>query len=224
VTAPAPPGDGTDELLDRIDQGVPPSSPEEAAARAPFERLLARVRDLPPLPPEPGWERRAHQRWAAARADDRRRRRRQVGLAIGGLAAAAIVLVLVLGARGARSPRATGLEVAVLDRNGAHERGAPGLHGTLRVKAPQRQPHGEVRVYRDARLLVRCPGAPTCRATPDAIALDLDLDQPGVYQVVALSSRAPIPAPGDGGLDGDLLAARRAGANVERDEPTRVQP
>ncbi|HVV86312.1 MAG TPA: hypothetical protein VHE35_24820, partial [Kofleriaceae bacterium] len=54
-----------------------------------LDALRARVRDLPELEPEPGWEGRAHARWRAARAADRRRRRRVV---LGAVAAAAVAV------------------------------------------------------------------------------------------------------------------------------------
>jgi hypothetical protein len=61
-----PPVDDLD-LLDRLDAGLPPRSPEEAAARVPYERLIARIRELEDVKPLPGWEERAMARWRAER-------------------------------------------------------------------------------------------------------------------------------------------------------------
>ena len=67
-------GDGDDQLLDRLGDGVAPATPEEAAARAPYERLAGQLRALDPRDPPPGWERRLDARLRDARAQDQRRR------------------------------------------------------------------------------------------------------------------------------------------------------
>jgi hypothetical protein len=71
-----------DDILLRMDQGIPAASPEEAERRAPYERLIARIRDMPDDPLPSGWEKRA-----ALRLLLLRRIRR-----------AAITFVLVIGA------------------------------------------------------------------------------------------------------------------------------
>jgi hypothetical protein len=40
TTPPAADDDDVIAMLERLDAGLPPSSPEEAAARAPYERLI----------------------------------------------------------------------------------------------------------------------------------------------------------------------------------------
>jgi hypothetical protein len=77
-----------DDLIDRLDAGEPPRSPEESAARAPYERLLARIRSLEDAPPA-GWEERAMTRWA------RHRRRARVS-AVGFTVLFSIAALLVL--------------------------------------------------------------------------------------------------------------------------------
>ena len=59
-----------DDLVYRLELGLPPQSPEEALAREPYERLIARIGDLELIEPLPGWEDRA-----VARFRDRRAKR-----------------------------------------------------------------------------------------------------------------------------------------------------
>src|SRR6185295_14262017 len=76
------------DLIARLDAGEPPLSSDEAAARAPYERLFARTRDLDDnIEPPPGWKERALACWkryrrrrARGRARGPRRRRRARGL------------------------------------------------------------------------------------------------------------------------------------------------
>src|SRR5262249_52424460 len=108
-------------MIERLDAGEPPSSPEEAEARAPYERLLARIRDLDDIAPPAGWEDRAVARWAGAR----RKRRLVIGLGAVAAAAAALAAVLLLRpcAAPAPTPTPTELEVAVLHAPGSTRRG-----------------------------------------------------------------------------------------------------
>ncbi len=46
-----------------MELGEPPRSAEEAAARELYERLIARIRDLADIEPDPGWEERMMERW-----------------------------------------------------------------------------------------------------------------------------------------------------------------
>ncbi len=57
-------------MIVRLEAGLPPSSPEEAAARAPYERLIARIGELEEVGPLPGWEERAVARWRARKQND----------------------------------------------------------------------------------------------------------------------------------------------------------
>lgn len=54
-------------MLERMDRGEPPLDAEEAEERRPYERMLARIRDLPLLEPEPdpGWQTRVMRAIAA---------------------------------------------------------------------------------------------------------------------------------------------------------------
>jgi hypothetical protein len=55
------------DVIERLDAGEPPRSPDEAAARVPYERLIARIRELEELEPAPDWEERAIARWRRSR-------------------------------------------------------------------------------------------------------------------------------------------------------------
>ncbi len=219
---PRPPGsvdDRDDDLLDRLDAGREPASPEEAAAREPYLRLLERIRNLPPVEPDAGWQGRAEVRWQAARAAERRRRNR-IGLAIAGALAAAAMIALWR--RGGRDPEPD-LQVAVLSADGAARGGDPAVDDLLRVVVRTRAAHAELRLYLDANLLARCPGATGCRVAPGTLQLDLRLAAPGAYRVIVLRAATVIPTPGDTGLDSDLLDARAAGATVERWPPIMIR-
>ena len=50
-------------LLIRLLDGEATLSQEEAEARLPYERLLARIKALPDIEPRAGWETRAIERW-----------------------------------------------------------------------------------------------------------------------------------------------------------------
>jgi len=62
---------------DSLDAGEPPRSPEESAARVPYEELFARIRNLEDVAPSAGWKERAMARWLTHR---RRARVRAIGL------------------------------------------------------------------------------------------------------------------------------------------------
>ncbi|HVV86207.1 MAG TPA: hypothetical protein VHE35_24295, partial [Kofleriaceae bacterium] len=82
-----------------------------------------------------------------------------------------------------------------------------------------------LRVYRDLELVARCPGDRACRTAADgAFELDLVAAAAGLYRVVSLTSSTDVPPPAARGLDGDLLTARNAGAEVTVGDPLRVQP
>jgi hypothetical protein len=75
-------------------------------------------------------------------------------------------------------------------------------------------------VYRDHReLVVACPGGPSCGDLDDATAAEVTLLTLGTYELIALTSASPIPAP-HGAYDADLAAAERAGATIQRDHVT----
>ena len=215
--------DRDDELIDRIEAGVAPASDDEAVARAPYERLIGRLKELDRREPPAGWAERVDARVRVERDHERRRRRR---LWAGGVAAAlgaAIVVVIVVRGGDERTPPA-GTRVAVVARDGTMRSGAAAMVGdVLRIHAPRTQAHVELRVYRDAVLVARCPVDAACVLDDDRLAIDLPLTDAGAYEVVVLSSRSPLPAPG-ATLDVDILAARRAGATIERRPMVRVEP
>jgi hypothetical protein len=91
----------------------------------------------------------------------------------------------------------------------------------LRVSDPRA--HVELRVYRDGALQLRCPGAPPCAGDPQHPRADLTVADAGVYRVVVLAAAAPLPPPGAGGLDADLLAARTASVSITLHEPLVIQ-
>lgn len=196
------------EVIERLDAGEPPRSPEEAQARAPYERLIERVRDLDEIAPPAGWEDRAVARWSQAR----RKRRVRAGVALGTTAAAALTAVLLLQPCG--TPDAGRLEVAVVTDRGSTPRGDAAVGNVLQARARVDQPQVDLRLYLGTRLIARCPGSDACRRDASVVQLDWKLVEPGRYQIIALSSASDIPA-GNGTVDRDLLEARSAGASID---------
>ena len=204
-------------MIERLDAGEPPSSPEEAQARAPYERLLARIRDLDDIAPPAGWEDRAVARWSGAR------RKRRLGIALGTAVAAAAALAAVLLLQPCAAPTATGLEVAVRPQPGSTRRGDVAVGDSIHASARSDQAHVELRVYLETRLVARCPGSPSCRRDGSVLELDWRLGEAGRYQIILLSSSSDIPA-GNGTLDRDLLDAQGAGVDIEEHPPFTVTP
>jgi hypothetical protein len=202
-------GSSSDEDLDvieRLDAGEPPRSAEEAQARAPYEKLLVRVRDLDDVDPPPGWEDRAASRWSAAR------RKRQRGMLVGAAASVAVAVAAVLLLQPC-SP-AHRLEVATLTERGSQRRGDTAVGDRLHARARVDRPHVELRIYLGTRRVARCPDDAMCRRDASALEIDWEIREAGTYRLVVLSSASSIPA-GDGTLDRDLLDARGAGASIE---------
>jgi hypothetical protein len=209
VTTGSPPDKDLDvapDVIERLDAGEPPRSPEEAQARAPYEKLLDRIRDLDEITPPAGWEDRAVARWSRAR----RKRRLGVGIALGATVALAAVLLL----QPCGAPDAARLEVAVLTDRGSTYRGDAAVGEVLRTRARVDRPHVDLRIYLGTRLIARCPGSDPCRRDASVVQLDWKLVEPGPYQIIMLSSSSNIPA-GDGTIDRDLLEARSAGASID---------
>lgn len=196
------------EVLERLDAGEPPRSPEEAQARAPYERVIERVRDLDEIEPPPGWEDRAVARWSQAR----RKRRVRAGVALGATATVALTAILLL--RPCGTPDAVRLEVAVVTDRGSTLRGDAAVGEVLRARARVDRPQVDLRLYLGTRLIARCPGSASCRRDASAVQLDWKLVEPGRYQIILLSSASDIP-PGNGTVDRDLLDARAAGARID---------
>ncbi|MBK9034650.1 MAG: hypothetical protein IPL61_25855 [Myxococcales bacterium] len=212
--------DRDDELLDRMGDGVAPASPEEAAARAPYERLAGQLQALDPRDPPAGWERRLDARLREARAREQRRRWWLIG---GGVAAAAAVAAaVVLWPRPAPAP-VRPVTVAVIAADGAARRGDAAVGDAVQIAVDRAQAQTELRVYRDTTLVTRCPGADACQISARSIRLELRLTDVGRYRVVTMTSASAIPAPG-AGLDADLLAARSAGATIVLPAPIVVRP
>ncbi|MEZ4401322.1 MAG: hypothetical protein R3B06_14950 [Kofleriaceae bacterium] len=214
--------DQDDLLLARVMAGVPPESPAEAAARAPYERLVARLR--PTGTARPGWQARVHARLQVERDRERGRRRWLIG---GGLAlAAAAAAAVVLSWPHRPAPR-SGVAMTVFTTAGAPRRGSGAVGDTLHVEVPQTARFTELRVYRNGELVRRCPGDDGCEERAGALALTLRITALGRYRTLALSSADPVPPParlGAGGLDADTLAARSAGARVDQGDVVLVQP
>lgn len=194
-------------MLDRLDGGEPPRSPDEAEARAPYDRLLERIRDLEDIAPPPGWEDRAMTRWSAAR----RKRRRRAALAV---CAAALALTAVILLQLCGRPSTDGLELAVMSGSGVARRGDAAVGDVLHVRARGGLPHVELRMYLGTSRIARCPGDRACGSDTSAPQVDWKLTDAGAYEIVVLSSAAAIPA-GDGTRDRDLLDARTAGVQIE---------
>jgi len=207
VTTEASP-DEDPGMMERLDAGEPANSAEEAEARAPYERLLARIRDLDDIAPPGDWEDRAVTRWSGAR------RRRRLGIAFGAGIATAATLAAVLLLRPCTAPTATGLEVTVLDPSGSTRRGDAAVGALLRARARADRAHVELRVYLKSRLVARCPGSTACQHEEAVVELDWKLAEAGTYQVILLSSSSDIPA-GDGTIDRDLLDAQSAGTRID---------
>jgi hypothetical protein len=204
TTSPLPEDDPG--LIERLDAGEPPGSPEEAQARAPYERLFQRIRDLDDIAPSNGWEDRAVARWSTARS------RRRVGIALGLTAAMGLAAAALLQPCAARTSE-PGLQVAVSAARGAPRRGDHVVGDVLHARARIERAHVDLRIYLDTRLVARCPGTEQCRRDASIVELDWKLVEPGTYRVVVFSSSSDIPPPVDGTVDQDLLEARNAGAS-----------
>lgn len=202
-------GSSSDEdpdLIERIEAGEPPRSPEEAHARVPYERLMQRMRDLGDIDPPTGWEDRAVARWSVAR------RKRRLGVVVGATTALALAAVIVLRPCAVQSePR---LELAAITAAGTTHRGEAAMGDVLRARARIDRANVELRIYLQARLVARCPGSTACQRDSSSWQIEWTLIEAGSYEVVVLWSDSRIPA-GDGTLDRDLLEARGAGAGDE---------
>jgi len=201
-----PPPEDDDGVIERLDAGEPPSSLEEAQARAPYERLFERIRNLEDIAPPSGWEDRAVARWSSARS------RRRVGIALGLTAAMGLAAVALLQPCASRTSGPE-LQVAVSAARGTSRRGDHVVGDVLHARARMERAHGDLRIYLNTRLVARCPGSEQCRRDASIVEIDWELVEPGTYMVVVFSSPSEIPPPVDGTVDRDLLEVRKIGAS-----------
>jgi hypothetical protein len=217
MSAATPPDDTGDDgkLLEALDAGDPARTPEEEAARRPYQRLIERIQDLDEIAPPPGWEARAEQRWHAQRATARKRRLRPAAIALSlGLGGAAIAAVLLMRPC-ASTPEAPAEQVALTAiPSGTRRAGEPTVNDQLRAQARIEGAFVELRIYRDTTLFARCPGDARCQIHVPNLEITLKITREGTYQAVAFSSHAPIPAPTPDGLDSDLAGARDANVKI----------
>ncbi len=202
--------------IERLDAGAAAASPEGAAARAPYEALVERLRETDEeCEPPAGWEDRAVGRWRGGR------RQRWIRVAAGAAAGIGLAAVLLL--------RCTvggevGLTVAVVNESGQVRRGegSPTVGDTLRA----RMPAGEtvwMLLYLGTKRIASCPGSSTCREEGGEVVLEWPLVEAGDYRILAISTdagAATLELP-SGMYEVDLAAARAAGARVEA-QPLRV--
>lgn len=204
------------QAIERLDAGQPPASPEEAAARAPYERLVNRLREVDEeCEPPAGWEARAVARWRGVR----RRAYWRGGMvaAVAGLGIAA-VLLLRCTERGAG-----GEPVAVLLVNEAGQvrRGASDavIGDRLQVRVGNADEAAarsvKVLVYLGGRRVAGCPGEQGCRREGSELLLERPLLEAGSYTLAVIRSERAWSSDLEGSLEADVLAARRAGASVE---------
>lgn len=195
-------------LLAREAGQTGPSPDAERVAQ--YTRLEALLRALPELEPAPGWEARV----AAAAAPPVTPRRRLTWA----LALAASVVLLVAGlwwwrARQAIEHETPELALLVLQGPVAH-RGASAVVGDSLALRFELSGPGELRLYRDDVLVVRCPGDDRCRETAHgasrSIAAEIVADAPGTYRAV-LFTGGTVPPHTGAGLAADLEAADKVG-------------
>lgn len=201
------PDDHRDEeaMLDRLTSGTPPKDADEAAARAPYERLLDRARSLARPEPPPAWGEGIERRLRLEQARERRRKR-LVGGAI--LATAATVLVFFLWPRDSASPPSR-LAVTVTRPDGATMRGDVAVGARVDIELDDPAPWVELRVYRDNDLVLRCPGDATCRGSTGRIRASLLVTAAGIHRIAVLTGPRVFSAPTGDGLEADALQARK---------------
>lgn len=159
------------------------------------------------LEPKPGWQ-------ARVLAATQPARRPWWKFAVPALVVAVAAVVIVLVTRGGEpKPRPLALALQI-DRGSAVVRGTQASIGdVVRAKATGGK-YRAIWIYRgDRELVIACPGAPGCTTTADALIAEVKLAAPGVYNVIAIDSDAPLPAP-SGTLDPDLAGVQKLGART----------
>lgn len=196
--------------IERLDAGAEAASPEEAAARAPYEALVGRLRETDEeCEPPAGWEDRAVARWRGGRRQ--RWLRVAAGAAAGMGLAAVLMLRCTVGTEG-------GLTVAVVNESGQVRRGegVPTVGDTLRARTPVGETT-RVLLYLGTKRIASCPGSAACREEDGALVLEWPLVEAGDYRILVISTEtgaAPLELP-SGMYEVDLAAAREAGARIE---------
>jgi len=190
-----------------VTSGEPPDDAE----------LIAKLASLDVIEPPPGWVDRAVERWEQRQqpqAAPPRRRRWRWGAAAAVVVAAVAAAVAFVPRCG--SARHDELVVAVAHRGPPDRAGGTAVGDTMTATARVSEPHEELRIYRDDRLVVRCPGDAACRRDGAKLTVALTFDRPGRYQVVVLAGTSELPEPTPQGMTLDLLQASERGARVAR--------
>lgn len=179
--------------------------------------LIAKLASLDVIEPPPGWVDRAVDRWEQSRqpqAAPPPRRRWRWGAAAAAMVAAVAAAVVFVPRCGASSHDE--LVVAVAHRGPPDRAGGTAVGDTMTATAKVSGPHVELRIYRDGRLIVRCPGDAACLRDGAKLTVAFTFDRPGRYQVVALGATSELPEPTPQGMTLDLLQASERGARVAR--------
>lgn len=185
-------------------------------AASAYDRLKTALTRLEPVyRPPPDWEARV---WARIRQREAPRRSWRWALGLVAPLAVAVVAIAVW-PRAEVSPT---FEVQVIEASAQTVRGVTAKPGDmLRLRVTALRSHGEVRLYRDGELVVRCSDQPPCERTGDTIAAVIPLTRVGRYQPVLIRSDEPIGAPpslsglGGNGMNADMEEARSKKMKVQ---------
>ena len=183
-----------------------------------YERLKGALRSLDDQQPDDGWQSRVLEHATGHPAEYSGRATRWLVAAGVAAAAAAIWTFMYFG-----TPDTT-LQLAIIDGDTVY-RGATARPGdSLRLSTTARRAANvELRLYRDENQLVfACDNTPPCQRDGAEISATVELSAFGEYHAVLLTSDESI-TPALGSLDGDVLRAREANANVVIAESVLVQ-
>jgi hypothetical protein len=169
------------------------------------------------VPPE-GWEARV------LAATQKRKPRARWLWSVPPVVVLALIVVWLIVPRGDDQPAPRRLDITLADGAdagaGRAMSAAPDAEGAVTVHGhPGQRLHAEasggrgfrsIWIYRDASLVMACPGGASCQVSADKVVAELTL-QAGAYEILELVSRLPLPLP-MGALDRDLGRALEAGA------------